>query len=122
LIKETYKKFQCQACDFALWKIVAGRQFEAARSKSCWRTRKIGPLTGFRNKMGRPFSALIQLNAENAPEFDFGQGSAMATTASEEVDFSQSEALGRLPEVRRSVFEHGMAYVCEKSVGPAKSL
>ena len=28
LIKETYKKFQCQACEFALWKIVAGRQFE----------------------------------------------------------------------------------------------
>ncbi len=26
VIKENYKKFQCQKCDFALWKIVAGRQ------------------------------------------------------------------------------------------------
>ena len=29
-MKENYKKFQCQKCDFALWKIVAGRQFEIA--------------------------------------------------------------------------------------------
>ena len=29
-IKENYKKFQCQKCDFALWKIVAGRQLEPA--------------------------------------------------------------------------------------------
>ena len=27
-IKENYKKFQCQKCDFALWKIIAGRQLE----------------------------------------------------------------------------------------------
>jgi DNA topoisomerase-3 len=67
LIKETYKKFQCQACDFALWKIVAGRQFEAAEIEELLTRRKVGPLSGFRNKMGRPFNAIIQLNAENAP-------------------------------------------------------
>ena len=27
-IRETYKKFQCSGCDYALWKIVAGRQYE----------------------------------------------------------------------------------------------
>ena len=27
-ILENYKKFQCQKCDFSLWKIVAGRQLE----------------------------------------------------------------------------------------------
>ena len=30
VIKENYKKFQCQRCEFSLWKIVAGRQFETA--------------------------------------------------------------------------------------------
>jgi DNA topoisomerase-3 len=122
LIKETYKKFQCQACDFALWKIVAGRQFEAREIDELLLTRrKIGPLSGFRNKMGRPFNAIIQLNAENAPEFDFGQGSAGDDRSAEEVDFSESEALGACPKCAARVFEHGMAYVCEKSVGPAKS-
>lgn len=71
--------------------------------------------------MGRPFSALIQLNAENAPEFDFGQARDGDDRVSEEVDFSGSEALGACPKCGAQVFEHGMAYVCEKSVGSAKS-
>ena len=119
LIKETYKKFQCQGCDFSLWKIVAGRQFEGSEIDQLLAERKIGPLTGFRNKMGRPFNAIIKLNDEHAPEFDFGQGSA--SDAAEEVDFSQSEAQGACPKCGARVFAHGMAYVCEKSQGPAKS-
>ncbi|WP_300454755.1 DNA topoisomerase III [Accumulibacter sp.] len=121
LIKESYKKFQCQSCDFSLWKIVAGRQFEAAEIEQLLMSRRIGPLSGFRNKMGRPFNAIVQLNAENAPEFDFGQSSSGAEGSGEEVDFSQSKALGVCPKCGASVFEHGMSYVCEKSIGAAKS-
>ena len=121
LIKETYKKFQCQTCDFALWKIVAGRQFEATEIEDLLTKRKVGPLSGFRNKMGRPFNAIVQLNAENAPEFDFGQGTASDEGSVETVDFSDSESLGACPKCAARVFAHGMAYVCEKSVGPAKS-
>ena len=120
LIKETYKKFQCQACDFSLWKIVAGRQFEPEEIETLLSERVIGPLTGFRNKMGRPFNAIIRLNAENAPEFDFGQGNG-GEGEGEEVDFSGQESLGTCPKCNARVFEHGMAYVCEKSVGPGKS-
>lgn len=119
-IKETYKKFQCQACDFALWKIVASRQFEAAEIEQLLSDRRIGPLTGFRNKMGRPFNAIIKLNAENLPEFDFGQNANDDENA-EEVDFSGQNSLGPCPKCASRVFENGMAYVCEKSVGPAKS-
>ena len=120
-IKETYKKFQCQACDFSLWKIVAGRQYEASEIEVLLTERKIGPLTGFRNKMGRPFNAIIKLNADNQPEFDFGQGSGGDDGGAEEVDFSGQESLGNCPKCAARVFEHGMAYVCEKSVGPEKS-
>jgi DNA topoisomerase III len=83
--------------------------------------RKIGPLTGFRNKMGRPFNAIIKLNAVNLPEFDFGQGVNGEDGSAEEVDFSGQESLGDCPKCAAHVFEHGMAYVCEKSVGPTKS-
>ena len=121
LVKETYKKFQCQSCDFSLWKIVAGRQFEPEEIEMLLTDRFIGPLSGFRNKMGRAFSAVIRLNAENAPEFDFGQGTGGEGEASEEIDFSNQESLGSCPKCNSSVFEHGMAYVCEKSVGPSRS-
>ena len=121
LIKETYKKFQCQACDFALWKIVAGRQYEAAEVEELLTERKIGPLTGFRNKMGRPFNAMIKLNADNVPEFDFGQGTNGDDGNAEEVDFSAQTSLGDCPKCGGRVFPHGMAYICEKAVGPNKS-
>jgi len=120
-IKETYKRFQCQSCDYGLWKIVAGRQFEAAEIEELLSRRKIGPLSGFRNKMGRPFNAVVQLNDEHAPEFDFGQSSASGDGSADEVDFSLSESLGACPKCGARVFEHGLSYVCEKSVGAARN-
>ena len=116
-IRETYKKFQCQQCDFALWKIVAGRQFEPDEIEALITGRVIGPLTGFRNKMGRPFSAMIRLNADNVPEFDFGQTGEKDGNNAEPVDFSGQTTLGACPKCNANVFEHGTAYVCEKSVG-----
>ena len=120
-IRETYKKFQCQACDFSLWKIVAGRQFEAGEIEEILCQRRIGPLTGFRTKMGRPFAAVVRLNADNMPEFDFGQGNGDSDAGAEAVDFSNAEALGPCPKCGAAVFEHGMAYVCEKSLATPRS-
>ncbi|MBL8417350.1 MAG: DNA topoisomerase III [Dechloromonas sp.] len=119
-IRETYKKFQCGKCDYALWKIVAGRQFEPAEIDALITDGQIGPLTGFRNKMGRTFAAAIKLNGEFMPEFDFGQDKADEAEA-EAVDFSGQESLGKCPKCAAGVYEHGTSYVCEKSLGPAKS-
>jgi DNA topoisomerase-3 len=121
LIRETYKKFQCSDCDYSLWKIVAGRQYEPAEIETLLTERQVGPLTGFRNKMGRSFAAAIRLNEDFMPEFDFGQDRAGEEGEAEAVDFSGQESLGQCPKCGAGVFEHGNAYVCEKSVGPAKT-
>ncbi len=120
VVKENYKKFACQSCDWSTWKIVAGRQFEIEEIETLLREGRVGPLTGFRNKMGRLFNAEIRLNDEKQPEFDFGQPKDEGEGA-EPVDFSGQESLGPCPKCGARVFEHGMAYVCEKSVGPDKS-
>ena len=119
VVKENYKKFACQGCDWATWKIVAGRQFEVTEMEALLRDGRIGPLTGFRNKMGRPFDAEIRLNDEKLPAFDFG-GPAEGEAA-EAVDFSAQESLGKCPKCGGHVYEHGNAYVCEKSVGPERA-
>ena len=119
VIQENYKKFQCKQCDFALWKVVASRQYEPDEVEELLEKRVIGPLQGFRSKMGRPFAAMIKLNTENLPEFDFGNGGAEGE--GEEVDFGEQETLGACPKCAARVFEHGMAYVCEKAVGLAKT-
>ena len=109
VIKENYKKFQCQKCDFALWKIVAGRQLEPMEVEELVTKGSIGPLQGFRSRMGKPFVAVIKLNAEFQTEFDFGQASADADAAP--VDFSDQTSLGPCPKCGSRVFSHGVAYV-----------
>jgi DNA topoisomerase-3 len=114
VIRENYKKFQCQQCDFALWKIVASRQLEIREAEELIAKRVIGPLQGFRSKMGRPFAAIIKLNAELKPEFDFGQQNSDAQTAAK-VDFSGQVPLGKCPACGAGVYENGMSYSCEKA-------
>jgi len=118
-IRETYKRFECEKCDYKLWKVVASRQWEPEEIEELLEKRVIGPLQGFRSKMGRAFAAMIKLNAEHMPEFDFGN--ADGEGEAEEVDFSGQEPLGHCPKCQSRVFEHGMAYTCEKAVGAAKS-
>jgi len=119
VMKETYKKFQCSSdsCDYGLWKTVAGRQFEPAEIETLIKERQVGPLNGFRNKMGRPFAALVKLNDEHQPAFDFGQSDDAAT---EPVDFSGVAPVGKCPKCAANVYPYVTSYVCEKSVGPDK--
>ncbi len=120
-IQENYKKFQCQKCDFSLWKIVAGRQLEIPEVEELIEKRQVGPLQGFRSKMGRPFAAVIKLTPELKPEFDFGQEQADANGTVAEVDFTGQEPVGKCPKCGNRIFETPMHYVCEKSVGPKPS-
>jgi DNA topoisomerase-3 len=119
LVKENYKKFACQSCDWSAWKIVAGRQFEVAEMEALLSLGKIGPLTGFRNKMGRPFDAEIRLNDDKLPEFDFGQ--PREGEAAEAVDFSAQTSLGPCPKCGAAIYEHGNSYVCERGVGAERN-
>ncbi|MCU0785816.1 MAG: DNA topoisomerase III [Verrucomicrobia bacterium] len=118
-IHENYKKFQCQNCDFALWKIVAGRQLEISEVEELITKKVVGPLQGFRSKMGRPFAAVIKMSPEFKPEFDFGNDQNAAGVAVE-VDFTGQTPLGKCPACGSRVFETPMAYVCEKSTGAAR--
>ncbi len=117
-MKETYKKYQCTACEFSLWKIVASRQIEVSEVEELLREKKVGPLQGFKSKMGRPFAALIKLTPEGKAEFDFGQSSSESDA---EVDFTGLETLGKCPKCSGQVYENGMHYMCQNSTGPTKS-
>ncbi len=119
VVQENYKRFACTKCDFSLAKHPGSREFEVAEVEQLIRDRSLGPLQGFRSKMGRPFAAILKLTDEHKLEFDFGQRED--DDNAEEVDFSAQASLGPCPKCGARVFEHGMAYVCEKSVGPERS-
>jgi DNA topoisomerase-3 len=115
-VHEKYKKFQCvnPSCDFGFWKILGGRQLEPAEAETLIREREVGPLDGFRSRLGRAFSAKLRLTQENEVQFDFGQGDGEGEEAP---DFSGQEPLGRCPKCQSNVFETPNAYVCERAVG-----
>jgi len=118
-VQENYRKVQCQKCDFTLWRVISGREWAPEELAELFTKRFVGPLNGFRSKQGRPFSAGIRLNNEMRLEFDFGQGSG--GEGDEAPDFSGQEPLGKCPKCGARVFEHGVAYVCEKAVGAQRT-
>jgi Zn finger protein HypA/HybF involved in hydrogenase expression len=79
--------------------------------------RVVGPLQGFRSKMGRPFAAVIKLTPELKPEFDFGQDQKNEDGTTMETDFTGQEPVGKCPKCGARVFETPMSYLCEKATG-----
>jgi len=118
-VHEKYKKFQCQNCDFGFWKIMGGRQLELSEADALLRDRRVGPLEGFRSRLGRPFTASLKLTDANEVTFDFGDGAGDDENAPAP-DFSGQEPLGACPKCGQRVFELPQAYVCEDAVGPDK--
>ncbi|MCC6472240.1 MAG: DNA topoisomerase III [Burkholderiales bacterium] len=120
-VQENYRKFQCQSCDFSLWKVLSGREWSPEELGELLQKRKIGPLTGFRSRAGRPFVAAIQLGADDRIEFDFGQERTGASGEIEAPDFSGRQPVGPCPKCASQVFDMDMAYACEKALGPGKT-
>jgi endogenous inhibitor of DNA gyrase (YacG/DUF329 family) len=118
-VHEKYKKFQCVDCDFGFWKIMGGRQLAPSEAETLLETREVGPLDGFRSRLGRPFSAKLRLTDANEVEFDFGP------RADDEEgpppDFSTQTPLGPCPKCGHRVFETPNAYVCERAVGEGRT-
>jgi DNA topoisomerase-3 len=117
-IHENYKKFQCQKCEFSLWKIVAGRQLEIPEVEQLIEKGKVGPLQGFRSSKGFPFAAMIKMGPEFKPEFDFGNDKKENGEDSAPVDFTGKEPLGKCPKCGGNVYDAGMNYVCQNATGP----
>jgi DNA topoisomerase-3 len=123
VVKENYRRFACTKCEFSMSKTPAGRQFEIPEVEELLANRTIGPLQGFRSKMGRPFAAILKISRDEEIknfklEFDFGQND---DDSGEPVDFSEQTPLGPCPKCGSGVYEMGLAYVCEKQVAKPKA-
>jgi DNA topoisomerase-3 len=120
VVKENYRRFACTRCDFSISKTPGSRALEIDEVETLLRERTVGPLQGFRSRLGRPFAAILKITPEHKLEFDFGQ-SQDGEDAGEPIDFSTQQPLGACPKCSARVYEHGMSYVCERSTGPQRS-
>jgi DNA topoisomerase-3 len=113
-VNETYRKFKCTKCDFSIWKVVSSREFAPEEIETLIEKKSVGPLTGFRSRMGKPFAAVVRLTPEFRAEFDFGRPAD--GEGAEKIDFTGLTPLGPCPKCGGRVFEQPMAYICENSV------
>jgi DNA topoisomerase-3 len=125
VVKENYRRFACTKCDFSMSKVPGGRQFEIEEVEELLERRTIGPLQGFRSKMGRPFAAILRIVRDEdihnyKLEFDFGQDQDEGEDG-EGVDFTGQTPLGPCPKCNGNVYEMGLAYVCEHTVAKPKT-
>lgn len=119
-VVERFKSFTCtnEECDFTIWKTIAGRLLSRDEFETLVRDKQVGPLGGFRSRKGKRFHAVLKLSDEFKAEFDFGSN---GQENGAQPDFSSQEPLGTCPKCGGRIFEFGMSYLCENSVGPNKT-
>src|SRR5438034_8048885 len=115
---EDYRTFKCRSCGLIIWKTMAGRLFEAAEVEKLLTQGRVGPLEGFRNKMGRRFNATVKLGEDFKLEFDFGEG---GNGAAQKIDASRHESIGLCPVCNEGqVYDLESAYICERAAAAPK--
>ncbi len=117
--EETYRTFKCQSCGLIVWKTMAGRLFERAELEKLLTEKRVGPLEGFRSKIGRKFNAIVKLGDDFKPAFDFGEnGHDQPVT----IDTTKHELLGLCPLCHKGqVYVLERAYACENAVSKEKT-
>src|SRR5256714_3792307 len=116
---EDYRTFKSRSCGLIVWKTMAGRLFEDGEVDTLLQEGKVGPLEGFRSKMGRPFTASVRLGEEFKPAFEFEntEGSGAVT-----IDPARHEALGLCPVCQKGqVYSLDNSYACENAVSAEKT-
>lgn len=121
--KESFKAYDCKnpECKLVVWKTVSGRELEPTEVTSLLETGSVGPLKGFKSKMGRPFEAKLALTeaTEWKTTFDFGDGGVRNREP-----FNKETAtliVETCPVCNKGgIYEAGTAYACEHTLAEEK--
>ncbi|MBC2603564.1 DNA topoisomerase III [Puniceicoccus vermicola] len=94
-------------------KVIGNRAITEEEVAELLEKKQIGPLDGFRSKMGKAFSAILKLvqkdNGSWRVELDFGDS---GDGEAGEVDISNAEVVGECPICGAPVHEAPNAYIC----------
>jgi DNA topoisomerase-3 len=112
---ETLRHYQTEDGKLQLRKVVAGRLLEPLEAKELLEKRLIGPLQGFRSRLGRPFAAALKLNDANETEFVFDNAPVNADGS--KLDLDVQEPVGKCPVCGGRIFETLMSFACEHTFG-----
>ncbi|GAB4179373.1 MAG: DNA topoisomerase III [Terrimicrobiaceae bacterium] len=111
--KESYKAYECRGCGMLVWKNMAGRELEREEVATLLKEGRVGPLDGFRSRLGRPFSAPVKLDPEFKQTFDFADSAEGAAN----LDFSALPVVHETcPACKEGrIHDAGTSYICSRT-------
>jgi len=116
---ETMRFYQTTDGTFKVSKYIAGRFLEPHEAIELIEKRFLGPLTGFRSRLGRPFTAALKLNPDADPNdkeqktVEFVFEDSAATPGMEAIDPETAVPVGVCPVDGGRVFEGTLSFLCE---------
>ncbi|MDR2581251.1 MAG: DNA topoisomerase III [Fibromonadaceae bacterium] len=105
-IHETVSNYETDS-GIRIRKILGGRHISLSEVAELLEKKKLGPLSGFRSKRGKEFSAALILNDKNKVEFVFEEPEGEA------LDFSDQTPIGNSPKDGSPVYETLTAFVSQ---------
>ncbi|MFO7726548.1 MAG: DNA topoisomerase [Oceanipulchritudo sp.] len=114
-MKEMLRAYKSQDGELTIYKTISNRKFSEEEIQQLVNDRMVGPLDGFRSKAGKPFSAIIRLDAMNKVSFDFGDNGNGKENA-ENLNLEELPVVGTFKDSGAKVYETPNAYACERTL------
>lgn len=113
---ETLRAYRTPDHSFSVYKTIGNRKMEKEEIRTLIRDRKIGPLDGFRSKLGRPYAAMLELDQDNKVRFVFENKSSENNDDSPALNLAELPALARCPQCNAAdVVETPSAFLCRNA-------
>ena len=105
---ETFRSYQSQDGTLVVYKTIGNRNLSPEELDTLINQKRIGPLTGFTSKLGKPYTASLVLDDDYKVKFEF-ESKAESTP----IDLSLCELIGTCPLCGAKVYVNDQALVCE---------
>jgi DNA topoisomerase-3 len=114
----TLTRYESADGELVIRKVLGGRQMAESEIIDLLQKRQIGPLTGFRSKAGKPFTAVLKINEKNKVEFVFDDTASGAD--GQPLDITKETPIGVSPVDNTNVYETLTGYVSETALNGDK--
>lgn len=92
---ETFRAYKSQDGKFTIYKTIGNRKISEEEVRELVTKKRVGPLDGFRSKLGRPYSAILKLDENFAVKFQFGDNDSNEPRRQENLD--DAPVIGKCP-------------------------